>query len=147
MILPNGRKATNKRSVLKQIGERQMDAKKYTVETVVNEENPALAVGSGDMEVFATPMMIALMENAAAACIAEQIGEENTSVGTMISVSHVSATPIGMKVKATAELVNVEGRRYEFKVMAEDERGLIGEGTHSRVSVNREKFYNKTYQK
>lgn len=76
MILPNGRKATNKRSVLKQIGERQMDAKKYTVETVVNEENTALAVGSGDMEVFATPMMIALMENAAAACIAEQIGEE-----------------------------------------------------------------------
>ena len=147
MILPNGRKATNKRSVLKQIGERQMDAKKYTVETVVNEENTALAVGSGDMEVFATPMMIALMENAAAACIAEQIGEENTSVGTMIAVSHVSATPIGMKVKATAELVNVEGRRYEFKVMAEDERGLIGEGTHSRVSVNREKFYNKTYQK
>ena len=124
-----------------------MDAKKYTVETVVNEENTALAVGSGDMEIFATPMMIALMENAAAACIAEQIGEENTSVGTMISVSHVSATPIGMKVKATAELVNVEGRRYEFKVMAEDERGLIGEGTHSRVSVNREKFYNKTYQK
>ena len=124
-----------------------MDAKKYTVETVVNEENTALAVGSGDMEVFATPMMIALMENAAAACIAEQIGEENTSVGTMFSVSHVSATPIGMKVKATAELVNVEGRRYEFKVMAEDERGLIGEGTHSRVSVNREKFYNKTYQK
>ena len=124
-----------------------MDAKKYTVETVVNEENTALAVGSGDMEVFATPMMIALMENAAAACIAEQIGEENTSVGTMISVSHVSATPIGMKVKATAELVNVEGRRYELKVMAEDERGLIGEGTHSRVSVNREKFYNKTYQK
>lgn len=124
-----------------------MDAKKYTVETVVNEENTALAVGSGDMEVFATPMMIALMENAAAECIAEQIGEENTSVGTMISVSHVSATPIGMKVKATAELVNVEGRRYEFKVMAEDERGLIGEGTHSRVSVNREKFYNKTYQK
>lgn len=124
-----------------------MDAKKYTVETVVNEENTALAVGSGDMEVFATPMMIALMENAAAACLAEQIGEENTSVGTMISVSHVSATPIGMKVKATAELVNVEGRRYEFKVMAEDERGLIGEGTHSRVSVNREKFYNKTYQK
>ena len=124
-----------------------MDAKKYTVETVVNEENTALAVGSGDMEVFATPMMIALMENAAATCIAEQIGEENTSVGTMISVSHVSATPIGMKVKATAELVNVEGRRYEFKVMAEDERGLIGEGTHSRVSVNREKFYNKTYQK
>lgn len=124
-----------------------MDAKKYTVETVVNEENTALAVGSGDMEVFATPMMIALMENAAAECIAEQIGEENTSVGTMISVSHVSATPIGMKVKATAELVHVEGRRYEFKVMAEDERGLIGEGTHSRVSVNREKFYNKTYQK
>ena len=147
MILPNGRKATNKSSVFKQIGERQMDAKKYTVETVVNEENTALAVGSGDMEVFATPMMIALMENAAAACIAEQIGEENTSVGTMISVSHVSATPIGMKVKATAELVNVEGRRYEFKVMAEDERGLIGEGIHSRVSVNREKFYNKTYQK
>lgn len=61
----------------------------------------------------------------------------------MISVSHVSATPIGMKVKATAELVHVEGRRYEFKVMAEDERGLIGEGTHSRVSVNRRNFTTK----
>ena len=91
--------------------------------------------------------MIALMENAAAACIADELGEENTSVGTMISVSHVSATPMGMKVKATAELVGIEGRKYDFKVIAEDERGLIGEGTHSRVSVNREKFYNKTYQK
>ena len=68
-----------------------MNMKKYTVETVVDEENTALAVGSGDMEVFATPMMIALMENAAAACIADELGEENTSVGTMISVSHVSA--------------------------------------------------------
>lgn len=124
-----------------------MDTKRYTVETVVDEENTALAVGSGDMEVFATPMMIALMENAAAACIAADLGEENTSVGTMISVSHVSATPMGMKVKATAELVNVEGRKYDFKVTAEDERGLIGEGTHSRVSVNREKFYHKTCQK
>lgn len=88
-----------------------MNMKKYTVETVVDEENTALAVGSGDMEVFATPMMIALMENAAAACIADELGEENTSVGTMISVSHVSATPMGMKVKATAELVGIEGRK------------------------------------
>ena len=104
-----------------------MNMKKYTVETVVDEENTALAVGSGDMEVFATPMMIALMENAAAACIADELGEENTSVGTMISVSHVSATPMGMKVKATAELVGIEGRKYDFKVIAEDERGLIGE--------------------
>ena len=95
-----------------------MDKKRYTVETVVDEENTALAVGSGDMEVFATPMMIALMENAAAACIAADLGEENTSVGTMISVSHVSATPMGMKVKATAELVNVEGRKYDSKVTA-----------------------------
>lgn len=124
-----------------------MDAKKYTVETVVDEENTALALGSGDMEVFATPMMVALMENAAVACIAAELGEENTSVGTMIAVSHVSATPIGMKVKATAELLNVEGRKYDFKVIAEDERGLIGEGTHSRVVVNRERFYGKTYQK
>lgn len=89
--------------------------KKHTVETVVDEENTALAVGSGDMEVFATPMMIALMENAAAACIADELGEENTSVGTMISVSHVSATPMGMKVKATAELVGIEGRKYVLK--------------------------------
>ena len=125
----------------------EMIGASYSCTVTVDETNVATRVGSGAVEVFATPMMIALMENAAAACIAEQIGEENTSVGTMISVSHVSATPIGMKVKATAELVNVEGRRYEFKVMAEDERGLIGEGTHSRVSVNREKFYNKTYQK
>ena len=125
----------------------EMIGASYSCTVTVDETNVATRVGSGAVEVFATPMMIALMENAAAACIAEQIGEENTSVGTMISVSHVSATPIGMKVKATAELVHVEGRRYEFKVMAEDERGLIGEGTHSRVAVNREKFYNKTYQK
>lgn len=119
----------------------------FSVETVVDENNTALAVGSGDLEVFATPMMASLMENAAAACIAEELGEENTSVGTMLSVSHVRATPVGMKVKATAELVKVEGRKYDFKVTAEDERGLIGEGTHSRVSVNRERFLEKTYQK
>ena len=124
-----------------------MDNKKYTVESVVDENNTAVYVGSGDLEVFATPMMVALMENAAAACIAEEISEGNTSVGTAISVSHVAATPIGMKVKATAELVQVDGRKYDFKVTAEDERGLIGEGTHSRFVVNAEKFYNKAYQK
>ena len=119
----------------------------FSVETIVDEDNTALAAGSGDLEVFATPMMAALMENAAAACIAEELGEGNTSVGTMLSVSHVRATPVGMKVKATAELVKIEGRKYDFKVMAEDERDLIGEGTHSRVSVNRERFLDKTYQK
>lgn len=124
-----------------------MENKKYTVEIVVDESNTALAVGSGSLKVFATPMMIALMENAAAACIADDLGEGNTSVGTAISVSHVAATPMGMKVKATAELVAVEGRKYDFKVTAEDERGLIGEGTHSRFAVNGEKFTNKTYQK
>ena len=124
-----------------------MENKKYTVEIVVDESNTALAVGSGSLKVFATPMMIALMENAAAACIADDLGEGNTSVGTAISVSHVAATPMGMKVKATAELVAVEGRKYDFKVTAEDERGLIGEGTHSRFAVNGEKFTTKTYQK
>ena len=124
-----------------------MENKKYTVEIVVDESNTALAVGSGSLKVFATPMTIALMENAAAACIADDLGEGNTSVGTAISVSHVAATPMGMKVKATAELVAVEGRKYDFKVTAEDERGLIGEGTHSRFAVNGEKFTNKTYQK
>ena len=124
-----------------------MENKKYTVEIVVDESNTALAVGSGSLKVFATPMMIALMENAAAACIADDLGEGNTSVGTAISVSHVAATPMGMKVKATAELVAVEGIKYDFKVTAEDERGLIGEGTHSRFAVNGEKFTNKTYQK
>ena len=124
-----------------------MENKKYTVEIVIDESNTALAVGSGSLKVFATPMMIALMENAAAACIADDLGEGNTSVGTAISVSHVAATPMGMKVKATAELVAVEGRKYDFKVTAEDERGLIGEGTNSRFAVNGEKFTNKTYQK
>lgn len=124
-----------------------MYMRSFSVETVVDEDNTALAVGSGDLEVFATPMMAALMENAAAACIAEELGEDNTSVGTALSISRVRATPTGMKVKATAELVKVEGRKYDFKVTAEDERGLIGEGTHSRVSVNRERFLAKTYQK
>ena len=76
-----------------------MYMRSFSVETVVDEDNTALAVGSGDLEVFATPMMAALMENAAAACIAEELGEDNTSVGTALSISHVRATPTGMKVK------------------------------------------------
>lgn len=124
-----------------------MTGKTYTVETRVDEENVAVAVGSGDLEVFATPMMIALMENAAASCIAEELGEGNTSVGTMISVRHVKASPIGAKIRATAELIAVDGRKYDFNVAACDEQGLIGEGTHSRFAVNSEKFLAKTYQK
>ena len=124
-----------------------MENKKYTVEIVVDESNTALAVGSGSLKVFATPMTIALMENAAAACIADDLGEGNTSVGTAISVSHVAATPMGMKVWAESEVTLVDGKRIELKVSAYDEKGLIGEGRHERFIVDNAKFMARTEAK
>lgn len=113
---------------------------RFTKTVTVTKENTALAVGSGDVEVFATPMMLALMEGAAASGLAQHLPPEQTSVGGQISSSHVAATPVGMTVTATAQVTGIEKNRVTFAVSASDEAGLIGEGEHLRFIVERQKF-------
>lgn len=115
--------------------------------SVVSQSNTAVAVGSGEAPVFATPMMIALMENAAYLCIKPFLDEGETSVGTMMSASHESATPVGLTVSAKATVTTVNGRMISFEVEASDEKGLIGKGTHERCVLNSEKFLARANQK
>lgn len=116
-----------------------------TVEVVF--ENTAAAVGSGLLEVFATPCMIALMEKTACDSAAPFLDEGCGTVGTEINVKHLAATPIGMTVRCESELLSVEGRKLIFHVAAYDDAGLIGEGTHERFIINNEKFQKKAYAK
>lgn len=118
-----------------------------TAETIVSAENLASTVGSGSLDVFATPMMTALMEKAAASAISGAMENDETTVGTMLSINHNSATPLGMKVKAFAEVIEVNGREITFKVTAEDDKGEVGSGTHKRFVVYGEKFMNKVKSK
>ena len=120
---------------------------KFTTETIVDEKNTASAVGSGLIDVFATPMMIAQMELAASSCIASALDEGQASVGTKIDVSHSAATPVGMKVTATATVTGVDRRRVDFDVTAHDEAGEIGTGTHTRFIIDTAKFMEKTNAK
>ena len=114
-----------------------------TAETVVRETNTALAMGSGSLHVFATPSMIALMEQAACNAVAACLDEESTSVGTLVNVTHDAATGMGKAVTATATLVEVQGRKLIFEITAADEDKQIGKGTHERFIVNKEKFMAK----
>ncbi len=116
---------------------------KYTSTLVVEEKHLACNVGSGDLPVFATPMMMALMENAAMLCVAGSLDENSSTVGGQISSSHIRPTGLGHTVTATAELTAVEGRKLAFKVSASDESGLIGEGTHLRFIVDKSRFMSK----
>ena len=112
-------------------------------ETIVTTVNVATNVGSGKVQVFATPMMIALMEKAATLSIEPVLAEGQSSVGTHIDVSHLSATPMGMKVWADTEVIAIDRRKITFSVKAYDERGLIGEGTHDRFIIDVDKFIAK----
>lgn len=114
-----------------------------TAETVVRETNTALAMGSGSLHVFATPSMIALMEQAACNAVAACLDEESTSVGTFVNITHDAATGMGKTVTATATLVEVQGRKLVFEITAADEDKQIGKGTHERFIVNKEKFMAK----
>lgn len=120
---------------------------KGTAQTLVEREDTALEVGSGSLLVYATPCMVALMEGAACEAIAEALDETKTSVGTQLTISHLSATPVGLEVTAEAEVSSVEGNTITFKVAAYDEKGLIGEGTHTRVVLSSQRFLEKTYAK
>ena len=114
---------------------------------VVEREDTALEVGSGSLLVYATPCMVALMEGAACEALKGALPEDKTSVGTELNISHLSATPVGMDVKAEAELIAIEGNMLTFTVTAYDEKGKIGEGTHKRAIINTQRFLEKTYAK
>lgn len=111
--------------------------------TTVVYENTAAYVGAGGVEVFGTPMMIALMENAAWRAVADGLEEGYVTVGTLVNVRHLAATPLGQQVRATAELVEIDKRRLVFKVEAYDERQKIGEGFHERFIVHLDRFLKK----
>lgn len=120
---------------------------KGTGSVEVVHENTAAAMGSGTLEVFATPAMIALMEKTACESVQPYLEEGCGTVGTALNIKHVSATPVGMTVTCESVLTEVEGRRLTFIVLASDEHGLIGEGTHERFIVNNEKFQSKADSK
>jgi predicted thioesterase len=117
------------------------------VETIVAAKDTAIKFGSGAISVFATPSMIALMEKAALSAVDLHLPKGYATVGTRIEVEHIAATPVGMKVRADAELIEINGRALTFKVRAFDENEMIGEGVHQRYIVNIERFLNKANSK
>ena len=114
---------------------------------LVEREDTAQEVGSGDLLVYATPCMVALMEGAACYALKDALPEGKTTVGVALNIAHISATPVGMDVRAEAEVTAVDGNTIEFSVTAYDESGKIGEGTHKRVAVTAQKFLDRTYDK
>jgi fluoroacetyl-CoA thioesterase len=109
-------------------------------ELVVGEEHTAPRIGSGRVRVLATPVMINLMEAAALDAAENLIPEGHQSLGIRLDVRHIAATPVGMRVRATAKLVKVDGRTLEFRVEAHDQKDLIGDGLHQRIIVNVARF-------
>ena len=116
---------------------------KHTSELTVTEDVTAAKIGSGDMLVLATPAMLALMENAAMLAVADSLADGETTVGGHIESSHLKPSKIGDKITATAEVTKVEGKKIEFKVSAHCNDILLGEGTHLRFIVDRNRFIEK----
>ena len=115
----------------------------HTSNLVVADGNTAISLGSGDMPVLATPAMMALMENAAMLAVASELEDGETTVGGHIESSHLRPTPVGTEVAATATLEKIDGRKLYFKIVVRQGETIIGEGTHLRFIVNREKFLSK----
>lgn len=115
----------------------------YTATTEVSQEKSALAMGSGNLMVFATPALVALMENAAMMAVASSLPEGSTTVGGAINIQHTRPSGMGQEVSATARLIAVDGRKLSFELVAHDVWGVIGEGTHVRFIVDAEKFMAK----
>ncbi|HEV8193922.1 MAG TPA: thioesterase family protein [Ktedonobacterales bacterium] len=107
---------------------------------IVDDARTAEAFGAGGVRVLGTPAMIGLMENAAWQLVQPELAEGETTVGTVVNIRHLAATPVGERVTATAELVEIDGRRLVFRVSATDEHQLIGEGIHERAHVQLERF-------
>ena len=112
----------------------------FTSKDTVRIDNIAKSVGSGDLEVFATPAMAALMENAAMNAVAKELPEGSTTVGSLLEITHNRPSGLGENVSATATLEEVEGRKLTFSVVANDSKGIIGEGKHVRFIVDCERF-------
>lgn len=118
-----------------------------TKEITVTDDLLACHVGSGIVRVYATPMMIALMENTACECLNQFLDEGETSVGVMMNTTHDAATPSGMKVSVTAEITNVDRKKVSFSIIAKDEKDIIGKASHDRFVVIKEKFESKAQSK
>lgn len=116
-------------------------------EITVTQELTAKNMGSGVMDVFATPAMLALMEKTAFTSVMPYLNEGCGSVGTKVEIDHVASSPVGMKITCDSELIGIEGRKLIFKVEAYDSKGLIGKGIHERFIVESEKFQEKTNKK
>ncbi|HBL83825.1 MAG: thioesterase [Clostridiales bacterium GWF2_38_85] len=120
---------------------------KYTLTDTVTPDKTAKAVGSGGLEVFATPAMLALMEKTSAALAQPHLAEGEGTVGTLVDITHISATPLGMQVSCESELIEIDRKRLVFRVTASDERGKIGEGAHERFIINNNCFMAKVNSK
>ena len=117
------------------------------VKDIVNNGNIAKTLRSGELKVYATPAMVALMEEAAYKSVQSELEEGKGSVGILMNIKHLASTPIGMEVIAKSELIEIDRKRMVFKVEAFDERGKIGEGIHERFIIDNEQFQNKTDNK
>lgn len=118
----------------------------FTSKTIVSDSNTAETLGSGNMKVFATPAMIALMENAAMKAVANYLPEGSSTVGAEMSTTHIKPSALGETITATATLIEIDKRKLSFKVQASDSEGVIGEGKHIRFIVDKEKFLSKVYK-
>jgi len=117
------------------------------IDLTVGEKDTAIAFGSGGVRVFATPMMIGMMEGAALKAVDPHLSPGLATVGTHLDVKHLAATPVGMKVYASAELIAIDGKKLTFKIEAYDEQEKIGEGTHQRFVIPLERFIQKARAK
>ena len=113
----------------------------------VTADKTAETMGSGTLPVFATPAMVALMENTAAESVEALLGEGNTSVGTMINVKHLAADPVGVEVTCESELVEVDGRKLVFEIKVFDREGTVGEAYHERFVIDKTRFMDKVQKK
>ena len=113
-------------------------------ESKVTENETAIKMGSGDLEVYATPAMIALMENAAKSSVIDALPKGYTTVGIDMNVKHIKSSPVGANIKCKATLIKVDGKKLFFDVEASDDKGTIGKGSHIRFIVNSNDFMEKT---
>ena len=120
---------------------------KGTRTVTVNEDNTAKAMGSGTLDVFATPALIALMEETCWRSVANELEEGCGTVGTLLEIKHTAPTPVGMKVTCESTLTEVDGRRLVFEVIARHAKGVVGEGKHERFIIQNEKFQVKANAK
>ncbi|MGN1376143.1 MAG: thioesterase family protein [Prevotella sp.] len=120
---------------------------KNTIKTIVTETNTAKAIGSGTLDVFATPAMIALIEETAWKSVQNHLEEGQSTVGSSLDIKHISPTPLGHAVSCTTELVEIEGKKLVFKAVISDDKCVIGTGLHTRYIINNDKFMDRAKTK